>query len=649
MRRTTGWIAAAWTACGTPPPGLEPPTPPSGLLVVPLLRPPFQGVWEMDNPFDHVPGARVPGDGEVWTAQGGPGLGTRAHRGYDWPLPVGEPVLAAADGVVVAAGARPPFPCPALGRTVQDQLHVLLEHTAPDGSRWQTGVDHLSTLAVEVGAEVRAGAVLGASGATGCALGPHLHFTVARLVDGKPVAVDPYGWAGEGADPWMSEGATSPWMWAEAPVWFRERAVPAVPSLPVSIVAVRYQGWQDEAAPGQERVRLMASPQSAVSLAGWRLTVDDGLSWTAPAGSSLAAGALFDVVGGVGDGGTGWAAWGAVTPVLPDPGGTVRLFTPDGREVQAVSWGLASRREPPAMAAGPSCPDPTTGCWPLPVDGPVRAAVWSPDGRHLAVSVGDDGARALVVLRGPEQPPIVVQAGDGSLHDPGTPAWLSPDLLVFDALVAGGARRPWSAVVGARAAPLVGPEVYPGDLIVRDAAAGTALLQGTVRGQVDLVRWAVGDEGLRPLTRDRREEGLGLLAPDGVRTLINLSGELWEIGVGEGRRLAATLEDEVVAGWWGTDPAWVLRGELWVADAGGPRSLGAAGPMQGARRLPTTAGAVWVRDGSSWIQVARDGSRTPAPSLDGADDVVVSPTGAFAWRVAGRAPASLRVAGWLPR
>lgn len=97
------------------------------------------------------------------------------HNGVDFAAGTGTPVRAAADGTVVAAGARGGY-----GNV------VVVDH---DNSL-ATLSAHLSSLAVADGARVARGQVIGYAGATGLATGPHLHFEV--RVAGNPV--DPLGY-----------------------------------------------------------------------------------------------------------------------------------------------------------------------------------------------------------------------------------------------------------------------------------------------------------------------------------------------------------------------------------------------------------------------------------------------------------------------
>ncbi len=101
----------------------------------------------------------------------------RAHEGVDigGGATSGAPVRAAADGVVVSAGAHGGY-----------GLIVVLRHA--DGLR--TAYAHLSATGVAPGRPVARGAVVGRMGATGNARGVHLHFEVRR--GGRAVDPLPY-------------------------------------------------------------------------------------------------------------------------------------------------------------------------------------------------------------------------------------------------------------------------------------------------------------------------------------------------------------------------------------------------------------------------------------------------------------------------
>ncbi|MEN9647443.1 MAG: hypothetical protein RLY57_247 [Candidatus Parcubacteria bacterium] len=94
------------------------------------------------------------------------------HKGTDFRAPVGTEVLAVNDGVVKLAQ---------YGRNYGNT--IVIDH----GNGVQSFYMHLSRSDVVVGDEVERGDVIGLSGQTGYAEGPHLHFTL-RIND---VSIDP--------------------------------------------------------------------------------------------------------------------------------------------------------------------------------------------------------------------------------------------------------------------------------------------------------------------------------------------------------------------------------------------------------------------------------------------------------------------------
>ncbi len=94
------------------------------------------------------------------------------HKGLDFSVPRGTAVHATADGRVIFAQQTP-----GLGKL------VVIEH----GYGFQTAYGHLSTILVNRGQTIVRGQKIGASGATGRATAPHLHYEV--HVNGD--AVDP--------------------------------------------------------------------------------------------------------------------------------------------------------------------------------------------------------------------------------------------------------------------------------------------------------------------------------------------------------------------------------------------------------------------------------------------------------------------------
>jgi murein DD-endopeptidase MepM/ murein hydrolase activator NlpD len=125
------------------------------------------------------------------------------HSGWDYAARPPDPVLAAADGLVVFAGNSEDG-CFTPARA------VILDH----GNGYRTLYWHLNAVSVEAGQRVTRGTQLGIAGATGCVTGAHLHFQVQYL--GRDV--DPYGWCSPNPDPWAERpvGQPSRWLWADA-------------------------------------------------------------------------------------------------------------------------------------------------------------------------------------------------------------------------------------------------------------------------------------------------------------------------------------------------------------------------------------------------------------------------------------------------
>ena len=194
---------------------------------VPLLRRPFTADHPLLNAFDHDIPNPLFRAGAITDWRGTVLSGLEGHNGYDWVMPVGTPIHAAADGTVSFAGGEQPWFCALLGKTVSG-LYVNLVHTMPGGERILTTYVHLNRIDVQAGQQVAAGQQIGVSGSTGCSTLPHLHFTVVREFytrTGSPNGgvTDPSGWTGTAADPWLmaSNGAASSRLWvpgAEPPL-----------------------------------------------------------------------------------------------------------------------------------------------------------------------------------------------------------------------------------------------------------------------------------------------------------------------------------------------------------------------------------------------------------------------------------------------
>jgi len=101
----------------------------------------------------------------------------KGHKGIDYALPLGTPVLAAADGIVEKAGAD---------STGYGNM-VLIRHTWNDGTIYA----HLRNWAVSPGQKVKAGEIIGYSWNTGNSTGAHLHFEYRTNYSDYKSAMDP--------------------------------------------------------------------------------------------------------------------------------------------------------------------------------------------------------------------------------------------------------------------------------------------------------------------------------------------------------------------------------------------------------------------------------------------------------------------------
>lgn len=122
---------------------------------------PFSGTYPVTSPF----GPRIH---PVYGYE-------RFHSGVDFGTPLGTPILAVLDGVVVTAG-----PGGGYGNV------VIIKHA----NNLSTVYGHLSKVLVKPGDFVKQGQTIALSGNTGVSTGPHLHFEVRE--NGRPVDPMPY-------------------------------------------------------------------------------------------------------------------------------------------------------------------------------------------------------------------------------------------------------------------------------------------------------------------------------------------------------------------------------------------------------------------------------------------------------------------------
>ena len=99
------------------------------------------------------------------------------HTGIDLSVPLGTPVFAAADGVVVLARSM----TDAGGVLVGYGNYIIIQHDAGLKSLY----GHLLAIGVKEGDQVKRGQLIGLVGSTGNSTGPHTHFEV--RIDNSPV------------------------------------------------------------------------------------------------------------------------------------------------------------------------------------------------------------------------------------------------------------------------------------------------------------------------------------------------------------------------------------------------------------------------------------------------------------------------------
>lgn len=167
----------------TPAPVHARPFDPDGprFLREPMARPPASltgYAWPLAKgritlPFKAIPGGTRIRDGELW------------HDGLDIATFCGDRILAAHDGVVLAAGREfddllgwkgdlRPYYAVLDKRKLWDDLPIMV--VVDDGNGYRSMYAHFSRITVAVGDEVRAGQLIGYEGMTGHASGCHLHY-----------------------------------------------------------------------------------------------------------------------------------------------------------------------------------------------------------------------------------------------------------------------------------------------------------------------------------------------------------------------------------------------------------------------------------------------------------------------------------------
>jgi hypothetical protein len=307
--------------------------------VLPFLHAPFDGERPASGFYDHRGPTKV-NDHRQLTAWGSLTWGKAGHAGYDWPMPVGTPVLAAADGVVLEAGDFGPVTC---GGAENDRdVRVRVQHQVGERT-FVTSYFHLDAVGVAVGDEVRSGDPIGRSGNTGCSSGPHLHFGVWEKLAVHGRMVDPYGWDASVPDPLL--GFTrhhSAWLWVEAPLLFRPMGPSRHPARgDVVISGFRGMAWQDERHPGNEFVQLAVRRDGPrqVDLSGWTIRNRDPRVYTFPEGARIERGTPLRLYSSAGRDTEITRFWGQTAGVWRDDGDCVELRDARGRLIHVQHQG----------------------------------------------------------------------------------------------------------------------------------------------------------------------------------------------------------------------------------------------------------------------------------------------------------------------
>jgi hypothetical protein len=325
------------------------------LTIAPFLQKPFAGEYPVSSVFDHdLPIVWEDANGYSLTFWSERTVGLDGHQGYDFVMPEGTPLLAAASGVVTRAGLGSESYCPTLGRSTRN-LAVVILHDVAGGERFVTAYVHVSEVRVEVGERVTAGQLIALSGNTGCSTGPHLHFQVeyqgrteAPSAIGalgvsaeRSVAVDPYGWVAASSDPWTATpvGSRSWNLWLEggAPEIRRggRRFLSLHPfeAVPVVIMDWVAMGIRDSEHLNNEMVELMLNTSftsaGSQDMTGFTLDNNAGDTYVFPEGFRIVAGRTVRLYTGVGQDSDTELYWGRDAEAWDNGGDCVTLRAPN--------------------------------------------------------------------------------------------------------------------------------------------------------------------------------------------------------------------------------------------------------------------------------------------------------------------------------
>jgi murein DD-endopeptidase MepM/ murein hydrolase activator NlpD len=326
---------------------------------IPFLSRPWPAAvdYVFTNPFDHdvpVPfqdnARKVAYWGEQYDIAGYEG-----HDGYDFRMPEGTPIFAAAAGTVVTI-SNPTFFCPLINQQIPLDGNglVAIQHQLPGSVTIRTLYFHLSRKDVTVNQQVTEGQQIGLSGNVGCSLNPHLHFGVERATqtnNGQATKIDPYGWSAAGADPWLqnASGARSIQLWkpGQAPELLVriDRPVNIPPgNVFFGITRVVAMGVNDAANPNNEYVDVSRDPDFApanVDISGGTIRNRGGVVYTFPAGTVLTpANPSIRVFSGQGASTASVLYMGRATPAYNNIRECVSVFNAGGQLRNQVAFGV---------------------------------------------------------------------------------------------------------------------------------------------------------------------------------------------------------------------------------------------------------------------------------------------------------------------
>lgn len=106
-------------------------------------------------------------------------LGLKGHNGIDFRAKVGIPVFASFNGIITS------------GNDGNKGYGLHIKHRGSEVAL-EACYAHLSKILVKTGSSVNIGDIIGLSGVSGAATGPHLHFGVRRL---QSANTDIWGWS----------------------------------------------------------------------------------------------------------------------------------------------------------------------------------------------------------------------------------------------------------------------------------------------------------------------------------------------------------------------------------------------------------------------------------------------------------------------